>query len=128
MRTAWTMSELVTEVHALFCQTSHRRCDSLPPLLRMWCTCFASAATAPFAPVDSWWSVCPVLPFFWLVILSVAASAKTSVARSDFCGRMRPSFQKPISCTRNWTVLVAWTIFPLRLTLRGFVYSPLRRR
>jgi len=62
-RTAATISELWTEIHALSWKTSQMIFWSLPLLLRMWCTLRASAATAPFSPVVSWCRVWPVLPF-----------------------------------------------------------------
>ena len=38
------------------------------------------------------------------------------------------SLKNPMSLMQNCTVRVARTQIPLRLTLRGFVYSPTRRR
>ena len=126
--TAATISLLWISDHTSLWKTSQRRFSSEPLLTRMWWTLRARDATAPPLPVPSWWSVWPMRPFFWLDIFSVAASAFRSFARVDRLGRILPSLQKPTSATRNWTVLVARTIFPFRLTFLGLVYSPLRSR
>jgi len=128
VRTALTISWLSTECHLLLMHTSQMRFLPFPPLEMMWCTLLATAATAPPGPVDSWCSVCPVRPFFWLEILIVHESAVSKMWSGESLGRIFPSFQNPISCIWNCLVLVACTIFPFRLILRGFVYSPLRSR
>jgi hypothetical protein len=63
----------------------------------------------------------PLVPFFWLVMVRVAASAVRRNLRCDELGRMVPSFQKVTSQTRNCLV---------RRCCFGFVsvYSPTRSR
>ena len=127
--TAATISALWISDHASLCKMSHRRFSSVPLFKRIWWTRRARDATAPPLLVPSWWSVCPMRPFFWFDdIFSVAASAFSRAWRFDLRGRIFPSRQKPTSATRNWTVLVALISFPFRLTFRGLVYSPLRSR
>ena len=127
-RTAATISALWISSQTSLWRTSQSKFSSVPLLDRMWWTLRAREATAPPRPVPSWCSVCPMRPFFWFDIFSVAASAVSKDFRVDRRGRIFPSRQKPTSATRNCTVLVALTIFPFRLILRGLVYSPLRRR
>ena len=98
----------------------------LPPWWKMWWTLRARAATGPSCPVDSWWIVWPVRPFFWLDIFIVAESAWSRIESGDRCGSCRPSFQNPISLTRNCWVRVAQTHLPFHLTRHSLVYSLLR--
>jgi len=128
VRTAPTISELSTEYHVLLMHTSQMRFSPFPPLEMMWCTHLATDATAPCGPVDSWCSVCPVCPFFWFEIFIVHDSAVTRMRSGESLGRMWPSFQNPISLISKCLVRAVCTIFPLHLTLRGFMYSPLRSR
>jgi len=128
VRTALTISELCTEIHAFSWNTSQISCWSVPTLLKMWCTLRAINATDPHSPVVSWCSVCPVRLYFWFAIFIVAESAVSSFSNGDLRDRIVLSFQNPTSQTLNWTVLVALTIFPLPFTFRGFAYSPLRKK
>ncbi len=125
---ACTMLLPVTLVHFLFKYTSQITFDSSPPFDKMWCTRRARPATAPRVPVDCWCRVWPMRPFFWFDIFIVAESAESNCLSGDLRGSTLLFLKKPMSPTRNCLVRVAGTIFPFCFTMRGLVYSPLRRR
>jgi len=51
--------------------------------------------------IASLWMTAPFVPFFWLVSVSVAASAERRSAESELSGRTSPFFQNFTSRTRN---------------------------
>ncbi len=129
---AWTilLPAVTPLIHFLLKYTLHMTLDSLPPFARMWCTRRARPATAPRrVPVDCWCRVWPMQPFFWFDIFIVAKSAVTNSLSGDLRGGSTLLFlKKPMSSTRNCLLRVAGTILPFCFTMRGLVYSPLRRR
>ena len=106
-------------------KTSQNNRWSDPAFDRIWCTLRASAASAPSDPVDSWWRVCPMRPFFWFVIFNVAESAWSKICNGQLRFRIFLSRKKPTSQTRNWRVRVAGTHTPFFWIFLAFVYSPL---
>ena len=126
--TALKISLLVTSVYIFLWQTSQSRLSSVPLFIRMWCDPSARDAKAPLLPVDSWYKVCPILPFFWFGMFSVSESASSSVFSDSCLEIIFPFFQKPASFNMNCFVLVDLTDLPFSFNFRGFVYYPLLRR
>ena len=114
------MSVRVTEHNSSSCVYMHISAVSVPLLESIWYIRLASALTGQWSSMmHSWWMVCPIFPFFWFEIFSVADSAANKTFRGRFLSSCCWFFQKPTSWTLNWMVRVARTNRPFLFTCLG---------